>query len=203
METCMTEEGDYLENENILSPEEVLEHHGIKGQRWGVRRFQNKDGSYTDAGKKRYGFEGTGKSRKELNSERQSLYREKYNELTRDLDKLKSDAINYGLKNGLDLDDGGGGNGRDKNAGQKYMKMWERIEDLETEATIRANQYANEKFIERYGKQTVNKLEQRNSIVAQGKALAGIIIAASGAMLVSNLKQKREAAALHEWVRRG
>lgn len=189
--------------ENKPPIEEVLEHHGIKGQRWGVRRFQNKDGSYTDAGKKRYGFEGTGKSRKELNSERQSLYREKYNELTRDLDKLKSDAINYGLKNGLDLDDGGGGNGRDKNAGQKYMKMWERIEDLETEATIRANQYANEKFIERYGKQTVNKLEQRNSIVAQGKALAGIIIAASGAMLVSNLKQKREAAALHEWVRRG
>ena len=189
--------------ENKPPIEEVLEHHGIKGQRWGVRRFQNKDGSYTDAGKKRYGFEGTGKSRKELNSERQSLYREKYNELTRDLDKLKSDAINYGLKNGLDLDDSGGGNGRDKNAGQKYMKMWERIEDLETEATIRANQYANEKFIERYGKQTVNKLEQRNSIVAQGKALAGIIIAASGAMLVSNLKQKREAAALHEWVRRG
>lgn len=26
-----------------------LEHHGIKGQKWGVRRFQNKDGTYTDA----------------------------------------------------------------------------------------------------------------------------------------------------------
>ena len=31
-----------------------LYHHGIKGQRWGVRRFQNKDGSYTPAGIKRY-----------------------------------------------------------------------------------------------------------------------------------------------------
>ena len=31
-----------------------LYHHGIKGQRWGVRRFQNKDGSLTPAGKKRY-----------------------------------------------------------------------------------------------------------------------------------------------------
>lgn len=31
-----------------------LYHHGIKGQRWGVRRFQNPDGSLTPAGKKRY-----------------------------------------------------------------------------------------------------------------------------------------------------
>ena len=29
-------------------------HHGIKGQKWGVRRFQKKDGSLTPAGKKRY-----------------------------------------------------------------------------------------------------------------------------------------------------
>lgn len=28
-------------------------HHGIKGQRWGVRRYQNRDGSLTNAGKKR------------------------------------------------------------------------------------------------------------------------------------------------------
>lgn len=31
-----------------------LYHHGIKGQKWGVRRFQKKDGSLTPAGKKRY-----------------------------------------------------------------------------------------------------------------------------------------------------
>lgn len=31
-----------------------LYHHGIKGQKWGVRRFQNVDGSLTNAGKKRY-----------------------------------------------------------------------------------------------------------------------------------------------------
>lgn len=31
-----------------------LAHHGIKGQRWGVRRFQNEDGSLTAAGKQRY-----------------------------------------------------------------------------------------------------------------------------------------------------
>lgn len=31
-----------------------LYHHGIKGQKWGIRRFQNPDGTYTEAGLKRY-----------------------------------------------------------------------------------------------------------------------------------------------------
>lgn len=31
-----------------------LSHHGIKGMRWGIRRFQNPDGSLTDEGKRRY-----------------------------------------------------------------------------------------------------------------------------------------------------
>ena len=34
--------------------EEVLMHHGVKGMKWGVRRYQNPDGSLTLAGKKRY-----------------------------------------------------------------------------------------------------------------------------------------------------
>lgn len=31
-----------------------LQHHGILGMKWGVRRYQNKDGTLTNAGKKRY-----------------------------------------------------------------------------------------------------------------------------------------------------
>ena len=31
-----------------------LQHHGILGMKWGVRRYQNSDGSLTEAGKKRY-----------------------------------------------------------------------------------------------------------------------------------------------------
>lgn len=30
-----------------------IKHHGIKGQKWGVRRFQNKDGTLTALGRKR------------------------------------------------------------------------------------------------------------------------------------------------------
>lgn len=31
-----------------------IAHHGIKGQKWGVRRYQNPDGTLTEAGKRRY-----------------------------------------------------------------------------------------------------------------------------------------------------
>lgn len=31
-----------------------IKHHGIKGMKWGVRRYRNRDGSLTPAGKKRY-----------------------------------------------------------------------------------------------------------------------------------------------------
>ena len=34
--------------------EKVLSHHGILGQKWGIRRYQNEDGTLTEAGKRRY-----------------------------------------------------------------------------------------------------------------------------------------------------
>lgn len=39
-----------------------LYHHGIKGQRWGVRRYQNEDGTLTEAGRQRYMYDfGSGR----------------------------------------------------------------------------------------------------------------------------------------------
>ena len=38
---------------SFWAPTDTLSHHGIKGQKWGVRRFQNANGSLTPAGKER------------------------------------------------------------------------------------------------------------------------------------------------------
>ena len=42
-----------------------LYHSGIKGMKWGIRRFQNEDGSLTEAGKARYGVGQNGDMTKE------------------------------------------------------------------------------------------------------------------------------------------
>lgn len=42
----------------IKAKEDSLEHHGVLGQKWGVRRFQNADGSLTAAGKRRVYAQG-------------------------------------------------------------------------------------------------------------------------------------------------
>lgn len=55
-----------------------LYHHGIKGQRWGVRRYQNQNGTLTPAGKKRYAKNTT-----------QSKAKEKPKELTTEEKKAK------------------------------------------------------------------------------------------------------------------
>lgn len=43
-----------MDNNNY---ELVLTHHGVSGMKWGIRRYQNKDGTLTPAGKKRYNKE--------------------------------------------------------------------------------------------------------------------------------------------------
>lgn len=44
-----------MSNYYIDRSPDYLEHHGILGQKWGIRRYQNPDGSLTEEGRKRYG----------------------------------------------------------------------------------------------------------------------------------------------------
>ena len=55
-----------------------LYHHGILGQKWGVRRYQNPDGSLTAEGKLRYKIDPKTGKYKKLNYREQKRARAKY-----------------------------------------------------------------------------------------------------------------------------
>lgn len=57
----------------IVQMDDVIEHHGIKGMKWGIRRYQNPDGSLTSAGKARYGYSGKVPNKRKRFSEK--MYR--------------------------------------------------------------------------------------------------------------------------------
>ena len=65
---------------DLISSDELY-HHGIKGQKWGRRRFQNEDGSLTPAGKERYDDDGPSEKKKEYKiPENKSTHRLKLEE---------------------------------------------------------------------------------------------------------------------------
>lgn len=75
--------------------EDYLEHSGVKGQKWGIRRYQNEDGTLTDEGRKRYG-RSLNKIDK-LNTQA-SKYTSKASKSNPKLAKLKIKSENYKVK---------------------------------------------------------------------------------------------------------
>lgn len=53
---------------------ESIEHHGIKGQKWGVRRYQNEDGSWTTAGLYRRGIQSRLRSAKKTKAQTDEIF---------------------------------------------------------------------------------------------------------------------------------
>ena len=76
---------------------ESLSHHGIMGMRWGVRRYQNYDGSYTKKGLERYRKAESAYEQKKTDYKNgkatRTEVRKAKKELNRSYDRLKQDKL--------------------------------------------------------------------------------------------------------------
>lgn len=95
-----------------------LEHSGTKGMKWGVRRYQNEDGTLTEAGKKRYAKDTASLSDKEKKRyvtdankwvsqdiDRTEKVVSKTADLSRDLKKFPENSIKNHKKKRVNLDE--------------------------------------------------------------------------------------------------
>lgn len=75
---------------------DILVHYGIKGMKWGVRRYQNKDGSLTSAGKTRERTKNEKRERSERSKNRRTASLE---ELTKQISRLETEKKLKSLTN--------------------------------------------------------------------------------------------------------
>ena len=152
--------------------EQYLAHHGIQGMHWGVRRFQNDDGSLTPAGKERYGADGSNnkkslrerinharKVRKDAKKIEQEEFEKEVNKS--ELHKVWSESLKKVREEleGLDVDEMGEDHPYIQKLKARESVRAEDIEQLETKIREESAKKAYDQIRKKYGDQAIEDLE--------------------------------------------
>lgn len=105
---------------------DYIQHHGIKGQKWGVRRYQNKDGTLTAAGKKRVKSLNPTSDKQYTGSRHDSEAYKQYR-MNKEADNQKKAEMHAAVKNRRTLSDA------DLKKKIERVKMEKQLKDLTAE----------------------------------------------------------------------
>lgn len=148
-----------------------LQHYGLKGMKWGIRRYQNPDGTLTPAGKLRYSDKATYKT-KYKRDKRAAKY---------DTKSLETEA--KALRKTRKLADRNGGNKLYKSAAKK---MEQDLEKHISESKERVNQlkgYYGDKHVKSLNEQYVRNVSVSRKAQAGRNALKAAAVILGGELV--------------------
>ena len=172
-----------------------LAHHGTKGMRWGIRKYQNEDGTLTPAGEARYAKKQDKQKFKEEVKAYQRESKELADKLTRShplnseiasakRDKEWHEKMRQKIGDGPDLFGTGGTAGAIKRAQR-------RINQLKLERDTDVNRQVSEQLSKKYGNKVIKSAETKTIIKEGAKLLASLGILAGTTYALSKIKVER------------
>lgn len=166
-----------------------LYHHGIKGQKWGVRRYQNEDGSYKSGAEGRYDGDGSNGPKRTLKGNLHRLAASNYKLNARTYSKLGNKtlasmnkaAANRSLKK-AEAADLAAQKKRNEKLAAKENKRNEKIAAKE-QKRLAAETKKNEKVAAKEQKEGsgIHLSDRQKKALKVGAAVAGTALAAYGA----------------------
>ena len=156
--------------------ENELYHYGVKGMKWGVRRYQNADGTLTDKGKKRVSEEykkHSVKTTNDLDRNYWKRYANAYNKAANDMNNGMIDKYNadYDKKLGSKAKDHDYLNDSEYNSGYEKM-FYKQVTKHYNEATVKEmtsnkNYKKAQALIDKYDMTKWDDLAKSNSEAVQ------------------------------------